>query len=214
LLGPNITAGTGGRTATFVAADWDRIVRHGVRQDGRPAAMPSEDFQRMTDQELSDVVTYIRSRPTVDSTVPPPTFGPLGKMLVATGAFKLSADVIGVHDAAHAVLPPETEATADFGRHLAGVCMGCHQADLGGGKIVGGDPSWGPAANLTPHETGLGSWTFEDFARAMREGTRPDGAPIKAPMTMVLPYVQKMTEVELQALWMYLQSVAPVAARS
>lgn len=71
LLGPNITAGPGGRTADYSAADWDRIVRHGVRPDGHPAAMPSSDFQRMSDQELSDVVAYIRSRPGGDPSWPP-----------------------------------------------------------------------------------------------------------------------------------------------
>jgi hypothetical protein len=48
----------------------------------------------------------------------------------------------------------------------------------------------------------------------MREGKRPDGTEIKPPMTLVLPYVQNMTEVELEALWMYLRSVTPVPARS
>src|SRR5262245_21932492 len=49
ILGPNLTGGRGGRTANYKASDWDRIVRHGVLPDGRPAAMPSEDFQLMSD---------------------------------------------------------------------------------------------------------------------------------------------------------------------
>jgi mono/diheme cytochrome c family protein len=213
-LGPNITTGTGSRSAGYGPADWDRIVRHGVRSDGRPAAMPSEDFQRMTDQELADVVAYIRSQPAVNNEVPPATLGPLGKVLVAVGAFKLSADMIGSHDTPHEVLPPPPEVSPEFGRHLAAVCTGCHQPDLGGGKIVGGDPSWGPAANLTRHETGLSDWEYADFVRAMREGKRPDGTDIKPPMTLVFPYVQKMTEVELEALWTYIQSMPPVPSRS
>jgi hypothetical protein len=51
LLGPNLTTGVGSRTASFTAADWDRIVRHGLLPGGGPAVMPSEDFQRMSDQE-------------------------------------------------------------------------------------------------------------------------------------------------------------------
>jgi hypothetical protein len=76
LLGPNITGGEGGRTADFGPADWDRIVRHGIQPDGHPAFMPSEDFRSMSDQELSDIIAYVRSRPTVDATVPPPAPGP------------------------------------------------------------------------------------------------------------------------------------------
>ncbi|HKJ02545.1 MAG TPA: cytochrome c, partial [Longimicrobiales bacterium] len=113
LLGPNITAGAGGRTANFTASDWDRIVRHGVRSDGHPAVMPSTDFQKMSDQELSDIVAYIRSRPTVDNTVRAPSLGPLGTVLVALGQLPLSADMIPDHEAAHLVAPPAPEATAE-----------------------------------------------------------------------------------------------------
>ena len=79
ILGPNITAGKGGRTAAYTMADWDRIVRHGIKPDGRPAVMPSEDFLLMSDQELSDVVAFLRSQPTVDAEVERPTFGQIGR---------------------------------------------------------------------------------------------------------------------------------------
>ncbi len=213
ILGPNLTGGKGSVTAGFVPADWDRIVRHGVKRDGRPALMPSEDFRQMSDQELSDIVVFLRAQPPVDRQVPPPTLGPVGKVLVATGKFRLSADVIGSEGAPHAVMPPVTAPTVDFGRHLAATCMGCHRSDLGGGPIVGGDPSWPPAANLTPGPTGLAGWTFAQFVTALREGKRPDGTTLRAPMTIMMPYARKMTEVELEALWNYVRSVPPVAAR-
>ena len=50
----------------YEPADWDRIVRHGLLSDGRPAAMPSEDFQMMSDQELSDIIAL--SNPSLQST--------------------------------------------------------------------------------------------------------------------------------------------------
>jgi predicted alpha/beta hydrolase len=34
LLAPNLTLGTGSRTAEYKPRDWDRIVRHGVLTDG------------------------------------------------------------------------------------------------------------------------------------------------------------------------------------
>ena len=106
LLGPNLTMGQGSRTLNYTAADWDRIVRHGVLPDGRPAAMPAEDFRRMSDQELSDIIHFIRSQPPVDNEVPGPALGPLGKVLVATGQLPLSAALIGTHDAPHPAAPP------------------------------------------------------------------------------------------------------------
>ena len=212
LLGPNLTSGAGSRTADYSPADWDRTVRHGVLPDGRPSAMPAEDFQRVSDQELSDVVAYIGSFPPVDNEVPSPTLGPLGKFLMTIGALRLSADLIESHDASHTEHPPPAEASTDFGRHLAGTCFSCHSSDLAGGPILGGDPAWGPAANLTPHADGIGSWTFEQFDATMRTGIRPDGTAVLEPMSLTIPYTQNMTDVEMEALWLYLQSVPAVAS--
>ncbi len=100
--------------------------------------------------------------------------------------------------------------TAEFGQHLAGVCTGCHRADLSGGPIAAGDPSWVPARNITPHEEGLAGWTYEQFVGAMRDGQRPDGTALQMPMTLVAQYAQRMTDVEMEALWVYLQSVPAV----
>ncbi len=214
LLGPNLTRGQGSRTAGFRPADWDRIVRHGILRDGRPSLMPSVDFQRMSDHELSDIVVLVQSQAPVTKDVPRVSLGPVGKVLVATGKLVLSADAIAANgDAPHAVNPPETAATVAFGRHLASTCMGCHGQDLAGGPIVGGDPAWPPAANLTPHPEGLAGWTSAQFARAIREGKRPDGTALRSPMSGVVPYAVKMSDVEVEALWMYLQSLPAVASR-
>jgi mono/diheme cytochrome c family protein len=210
-LGPNLTTGRGSRTVGYTPADWDRAVRHGVLPDGTPSIMPAEDFLLMSDQELSDVVAYIGSLPPVDNEVPPKRLGPLGKVLVATGQLPVAAALMDSHHEPHAELPPPTEVSLEFGRHMAGVCTGCHGASFSGGPIVGGDPSWAPARNLTPHEQGLARWTYEDFEVALREGMRPDGTALLEPMTFVTPYAANMTDVEMRALWTYLQSVPALA---
>jgi len=211
IFGPNLTRGDGGVTSGFEPADWDRIVRHGVGRDGRPSLMPSGDYELMSDQELSDVVAYVSSQPPVDRVMPPVRLGPLGRFLIATGRMPLSANLIGSHAVAHSELPPAADASVAFGRHLAGTCTGCHGRDLTGGPIPGGDPSWAPASNLTPHDDGLAGWRYEDFVTAMREGRLPDGTSVRVPMTMLLPYGQHMTDVEMRALWSYLRSVPALA---
>lgn len=213
LLGPNITTGAGSRTQGYTAADWDRIVRHGVRRDGRVSAMPSQDFQRMSDQELSDIVAYIRSMPAVDAEVPPVTLGPLGKFLVATGQIRLSADLIPAHFDDHLPVPPAAEVNAEFGAHLAATCTGCHGASFAGGKIPGGDPAWAPASDITSGGPGVGSWSYEDFVSVMRQGRRPDGTELASPMSLVVPYTSRMTDIELEALWAYLRTVPAAAAQ-
>lgn len=211
--GPNLTLGEGGVTRDYTPADWDRAVRHGVLPDGRLSTMPSEDFQMMSDQELGDIIAYIRSFPNVDNEVEAVRYGPIGKVLVATGSMGFSADRVTNHAEPHPSEPPPAEVTVEFGRHLSGICTGCHRIDFSGGPI-GGDPSWAPAANLTPHEEGIAGWSFDDFERALLEGVRPDGTELLPPMNLVMPYANNMTPVEREALWLYLQSLPPVPTGS
>ena len=92
--------------------------------------------------------------------------------------------------------------TAQYGEYLAATCKGCHGPQLSGGKIPGGPPEWKPAANITPG--GIGHYTQSDFVVAMRTGRRPDGSAIDPQM----PWKQlaQMTDVELKAIYAYLQS--------
>lgn len=66
--------------------------------------------------------------------------------------------------------------------------------------------------NLTPdRETGLGNWTEAQFVKAMREGVHLgiDGQrPILPPMPW--PSVAQMTDADLHALWVYLQSIPAI----
>jgi mono/diheme cytochrome c family protein len=210
ILGVNLTSGRGGQIASYKASDWDRIVRHGVLPDGRPAAMPSRDYFGMSDHELSDVAAYIRSVPPVDNDVPRPTTGPVGKLLIATGKLPLAADMLPDHQAPHAVEPPPSAVTVEFGKHLVQVCTGCHRENLSGGPIAGGDPAWPPALNLTPHADGIAGWTYDDFVTALREGKRKSGVALRPPMSAMKSYASHLTETELKAMWAYLQTVPPV----
>lgn len=208
VLGANLTTGQGSRTLKYQAADWDRMVRHGVKPDGTPTPMPSKDFFMMSDRELSDIVSFIRSKPPVDHQVTTVTLGPLGTVLLATGQIELSADVHPTkHVLTHAALPPASVADANFGKHLAQTCSGCHGATFAGGPIVGGPPDWPPAKNLTP--TGLAGWSYEDFLRALKEGKSKNGTALREPMATMPKFARNMTETELQALWSYIKALPP-----
>ncbi len=210
LRGRNLTSGKGGVTGQYQPRDWDRMVRHGIKPDGTLTTMPSEDYVAMTDRELSDIVSYIRSLPPVDADVPPPTFGPIGYLLTATGKLPLSGERVP-HEAPHAVEPP-AETSPEFGKHVTQVCAGCHNPQFTGGPIIGGPPDWPPAKNLTPHASGLAGWTYADFERAMRQGLGKDGQPLRPPMSTMPTYAKKLTDRELQAMFDFLQSLPPQAA--
>ncbi|MFT3922213.1 MAG: c-type cytochrome [Myxococcales bacterium] len=210
IRGANLTSGKGGLPANYAVADWDRIVRHGIKPDGSPAVMPSEDFFAMTDQELSDVIAYLRSQPSVDAEVPKPTFGPVGTVLLAVGKFPLAAYKLGDHQRPHAKQAPDAANTPEFGAHLAAICTGCHRENLAGGPMLFGPPDWPAAANLTHHEAGLSSWSFDDFERALVHGKSKDGRALRPPMSEVVPATRAMTATERKALWTYLASVQPM----
>jgi mono/diheme cytochrome c family protein len=209
LRGPNLTSGQGSRSAGYTMADWDRIVRHGVKPDGTPALMPSDDFFKMSDAELSDIVAYVRSVPPVDAAVAPPSLGPVGKLLVVLGKLPLSAE----HQptSAHPSAPPAAADSAAFGEHLVATCLSCHRQNLSGGPMAFGPPDWPAAANLTPHQSGLGAWSFEDFDKALTQGVSKDGHKLRAPMADVVQGTKAMDAAERKAIWTYLRSVTPAA---
>ena len=203
---PNLTSGGGSVTRGFSPADWDRAVRHGVRHTGQSSSMPTTEFVNLSDHELSDVVAYIQSHPPVNRVVKPIGIGPVFSFVVAFGADTLAAFAID-HQHAHPVEPPVEAASVELGEHIAQVCRGCHGEHLSGGKIAG-DPNMPIVGNITPHETGLKGWTEADFFRALREGKRKDGTDI-LPQMPWKAYGQ-MKDVELKALWAYLQTVSPM----
>jgi mono/diheme cytochrome c family protein len=202
-VAPNLTSGAGSGTRGFTAADWDRAVRHGVRHTGQSSSMPATEFVNLSDHELSDIVAYVQSRPAVDRTTKPIGIGPVFSFVVGFGSGSLSAFAID-HQKPHPVDPPVEAASVELGAHIAQVCRGCHGENLSGGKISG-DPNMPIVANLTPHETGLKGWTEADFIRALREGKRKDGTDILPQMPWKA--YGRMKDVELKAIWAYLQTV-------
>jgi len=204
-IAPNITTGDGSVTKGFTASDWDRAVRHGVRHNGRTSSMPVVEFVNLSDRELSDIVAYIGSQPPVNRNMGAVRLGPVFAFLIATDPKALGAFTID-HDKAHALEPPPEVASVELGRHIVQVCRGCHGENLSGGKLAG-DPDMPIVANLTPHETGLKGWTEADFLRAIREGKRKDGTDI----SRMMPWQAygRMTDTELKAIWVYLQTVPP-----
>lgn len=209
LRGPNLTLGRGSRTRSYGMVDWDCSVRHGVKPDGKPSVMPSEDFFQMSDAELSDIVAYARSLPPIDGSVPPPSFGPVGKVLLALGKLPLSAE--HQPQGAHASAPPAVTDSVAFGQHLVATCVTCHRQNLAGGPMAFGPPSWPAAANLTPHASGLGGWSFDDFDQALTRGVSKDGRKLQPPMSEVVRGTQAMSPAERRAIWSYLQTVGAAA---
>jgi hypothetical protein len=65
------------------------------------------------------------------------------------------------------------------------------------------------AANLTPHDTGLGVWTEDMFVRAMKTGKHMgNGREILPPMPW--HFYGQLTDADLRAMFAYLKTIKPV----
>jgi mono/diheme cytochrome c family protein len=167
--------------------------------------MPSEEYYYFSDADLGAVIAYLKTLPPVDNVLPSNELRPLGRALVAFGEITPSADTID-HTAPRPTAPPPG-VTAAYGAYLAetGGCRGCHGPGLSGGPLPGGPPDTPVPTNISP--AGIGSWTEADFFRALRTGARPDGSRIDP--FMPWGYTSQMTDDEIRAVWLYLQTVPP-----
>jgi mono/diheme cytochrome c family protein len=110
---------------------------------------------------------------------------------------------------------------AKRGEYLAkaGGCLGCHTeekekaAPFAGGRALKTPFGTFYGPNITPHpQAGIGSWSEADFARAMREGRRPDGSNYFP--AFPYPSFTLTTDADLRDLWAYLRSLPPNARQS
>jgi mono/diheme cytochrome c family protein len=205
LVATNLTPGAGGIGPSYRDEDWVYAIRHGLRRDGKSLLMmPSEAYTHFTDEDLGAIVAYLKQLGPVDRELPRSEMKMLGRALLVAGVMPLLT-AENTPDMTQRTAPPAGP-TVEYGHYLAEVagCTGCHGPELVGG-IIAGPPGSPPSANLTP--AALGSWTEADFFRAIREGKRPDGRELDP--SMPWRYNARMTDDELRAIWLYLQTVPP-----
>lgn len=198
----NLTRGQGGVGGRYADEDWVRAIRHGIGSDGKPLIeMPSNFYADIADGDLGAIIAYLRSLPPVDNTLPEESVGPLYRISILGDPSLIPAEVID-HDA-----PPPPEpvpgVSVEYGRYLAGACTICHGRDFAGG------PGAGAGLNLTGGGN-LARWSEDDFIRTLRTGVTPRGYELD-PELMPWKRIGKMSDDELRAIWMYLQTVSAVS---
>jgi mono/diheme cytochrome c family protein len=200
--GPNISAG--GLCATYSDGELMRLLRHGVKRDGRSVRfMPSHEFNWLSDDDFTAVISYIRTLPAVGKANGPFEVGVLGKVLDRRDMIPL--DIARRIDHENVKLAPAAAPTAEYGAFIARGCTGCHGATLSGGPIPGAPPDLPIPLNLTPDATGLQGWSFEDFQRTLTTGVRKSGKKL-ADMMPIAAY-KNFDDTELHALWAYLSTL-------
>jgi mono/diheme cytochrome c family protein len=112
---------------------------------------------------------------------------------------------------------PQDFALLERGRYLVTLadCTACHSdptrndSPFGGGRAVPTPFGTLLAPNITPDvQTGIGSWTAQQFDDAIRRGRLPDGKRMYP--AMPFPYFARMSSMDVRAIHAYLDTVKPV----
>jgi cytochrome c553 len=203
VIAPNLTRGKGSRTLHYTNQDWVRSIRHGINPAGKPLKiMPSEVFYSLSNQDLGNIIAYLKALPPVDSDLPENNIKPLARVLTTFNVIPLlPAEKIN-----HQAPIQETVlvgATSEYGKYLTMTCSGCHRPDFKGGENF--EPGHPPVANITPGGN-LGKWSEEQFKQVLRTGVTPEGKKLN-PKFMPWTMTKDMTDDELKAIYLYLKSL-------
>jgi mono/diheme cytochrome c family protein len=221
---PHAATGIGRWTDAQIAA----AIRDGVRPDGRALhpIMPYRYYRRLTDEDARALVAFLRALAPIEHAVDPVpgphAHAPLAHAPLApppappspTAASPAPADrgeylVALMHCAAcHATPGPDGQ--PDPARPLAGgkamQPFGAGLVSLGTGTLI--------ASNITPdRETGIGAWTADDIARAIKLLVRPDGTVLRGPMQLYAAGWSAITNRDASAIAAYLKQLPPVRHR-
>lgn len=214
-LTPDKETGIGNLTDGEIA----RVMRHMVGADNR-CIFPFMPFAEMSDEDLTAVISFLRSQPPVNHEVKRSEFTFLGKAIMAFGMIKPE----GTKGVPPKSVPIDT--TIDYGKYLANYvanCVGCHTArNMKTGEFIGepfaGGMQFPPDAfsegrsfvtpNITPHKgTGvMTDWTEDAFVGRMKAGR----AQSKEGSPMPWGAYSRINDLELKAIYRYLQSLSPV----
>jgi hypothetical protein len=180
---PNLTAGKGGIATSYTDTDWVCAIRHGIMRDGGVEVLMF-DYSTMSDQDLGDLIAYLKQIPPVDTSYPETAYGPIVPILSNIGLFTPAAEKI--NQGAPRPADPTPGATVEYGAYLFAVCTAYHGNSIG--YVVT-------------------RWEPEEFVHTFQTGVLPDGKPFGP--TMSSSTFREMTDTELNALWLYYTSDKP-----
>jgi mono/diheme cytochrome c family protein len=174
--------------------DLARIVRDGVRPDGRGvAAMPSMGFVRLTDNEMADIIAFVRSLPVGGIDQPSHYIGPLDRWELWRG--RRMKPAVSYVAAERGKDPADAGPEHEVSRHLARiVCAECHGGDFKGN-------GWDTGA---PDLAVIRSYGLPEFTRLLRTGTGADGKEHGLMSVVAKSRFHHLTDQEIADLHAYL----------
>ena len=199
LYAANITSGKGG--ISYTDEDWIKVLRHGLDKENKSAwFMPSQDLYQISNQEMGQLIAFVKQYPPVDNIVPVKKVKPLGRVLTFLHKFPLLPAEMIDHNAVFKD-KIEPSITAAYGSYLATTCRGCHGNNMKGGPPHAPNDPVIPDISSTGHPA---KWQPQGFITAIRTGKTPEGKQLSDAMPW--RYLT-FTDDELKAILLYLQQV-------
>ncbi len=213
-LTPDPATGIGRRSDAELA----RVLRYGVRADGR-AAFPLMEYHDLSDYDVVAVIAYLRSRPAVAHAVPEHQFTRLGKAIMG---FALTPTGPAATPVQASPAGPSL-ARGAYLAHTVSACASCHTNRGDDGALVGPPFAGGQrmdiaasttqvfvTPNLTPDalSSPIGVWTEDEFLKRFRQGPLVSGTP------MPWGAFARLRDDDLRSLYRYLRSLPPVTNRT
>ncbi|MEE8350171.1 MAG: cytochrome c [Acidobacteriota bacterium] len=214
LISPNITPDPETGAGNWSDETWRQAIREGVGQDGRTLspAMPSQQFRKMSDEDLASVISYLRSIPARQNPLPARVLS--GEILSKLHPLESVTEPVPV---------PDFSDPINRGAYLVGLsnCRGCHSSfdedfrpitelEFAGGSLLKGP--WGEvtAPNLTSDRNGSSRYDVKTFIQVMRTGRVG-----KRSLNPVMPWAsfRNMSDEDLTAIFAYLQTLKPTVHR-
>jgi mono/diheme cytochrome c family protein len=186
---------------------------------------PYTVFNGMTEQDLRDLVVYLRSVPPVNRPTPPKKITvPLFESVFLPAWLATFA----ARETPPTSAPVSGLARGEYLARAVAHCGECHTPRtmtmaVDNGRLMAGNPKGrGPEGsavpNITPdRETGIGSWTEEQIADYLGTGNKPDGDVAGGLMMEVIQGssagYKDLTKADREAIAKYLKSIPAVKNR-
>jgi mono/diheme cytochrome c family protein len=217
---PDLTTGIGKWTDEQIIT----ATRSGRRPNGERLipVHPYTVFNGMAEQDLKDVVAYLRSVPPINRATPAKKISvPMFESVFLPAWLATFAAIES---------PPKSAATSGVARgeyltRAVSHCGECHtprtmtmavdNTRFLAGNPKGKGPEGSAVPNITPdRETGLGSWTEEQITDYLETGNKPDGDVAGGLMAEVIQGssagYKDLTKADRQAIAKYLKSIPPI----
>lgn len=197
------------------------LLRTGIKKDGQYTPPYMAKLPLMADEDINAIIAFLKSDDPLVAAInkpdQPSEVGFLTKLLcnIAWKPFPLPEARIEM---------PDTTNQIALGKYLAHNldCYSCHSADFktnnflappqsngyfgGGNQILNYEGEVIPTANLTPHTTGIGDWTAEQFILAVKSGIKEEEPKLRYPM----PPYPLLTDYEVRSIFTYLKTIPPI----